>query len=995
MEGLMALFAAWSVKKGSEIKAPKEAWTLLFILSMMAEMAISIVIYLYFPTAVFEIILLNMFVMMVLAFAFATLYLLGEPKTLDETLAGNVRVRSLIIVSVVALVLLSEVFMAWTFALIGGTASTVGGLQGIFTTITNSSSSFWFVFMNSAEMAITLFFIRDRLPKAFSWLIVSQVVIMVLSPTAIANSVWASVSLAAGSAIMTFLFIYIFSFLHKNQTLGKGILNYLFLLMLAYALMMAGQFIWLLNGDAAVFALSIIVEMVVYFGIVLDEKKLISSKSASWQSMPYWVFIFLLLIFVVEFFMSGVMAIEVYGQGFFNGIISASTTWPLTRILSAGFYVGTMTVFTAWLIKKGSEIKTLIDAGIVLFLLSMVATTFISTVVYLYVQTSVTLLDLVAINMAVAGATAAAALFATRRGNDSLLKNKVGNIRLPLIASIIALVIFSEVFMGWTFALLGGTVSIYNGLQWVYSALIHATSSFWFIFMMSTEMGTTLFFIRNRLPKPLVWIMASQTIIMILSPTAIDNALWINSSLVAGSAVMIFLFIYVFEYLYKNRTTSSGILNYLLFLMLAYALMMAGQFVWLLMGDATVFVVSIIAEMVVYFGILLDERRLVSSKPASWLSKSYWVFGFLGLLFIAEFFMGGVLDIQVYGTGFFNGLMFASTAGSFVNALSAGFFNFIMFFTTITMSPWYLIMMGVEMGALVVFRIKHTRELETKVRLLLMILAYGAYSILLPAFLIPAQLLSKIPWLGWSMGIGSSGAVSSTVVMALLGTFLISGILSFLFGSRQLCSVMCMAPLMYQGTTIDAMNSFSRTSRLACRLHTNKISSAYKVVVSAVWVSLLAAALLSYLTSARILGISVFGMDPAYFLYMFYFGFLWYFIWMMIPFVGTYGCVSTGMCGWGAFNQLVSRAGLFRLKVKDKALCSRCTTKDCSKVCPIGLTDQPIAFADKGEFRNYKCIGDGNCVSACPNKNISFYDVRHWLGKRFRNRDTSAMNPRK
>ena len=651
MEGLMALFAAWSVKKGSEIKAPKEAWVVLFLLSMMAEMAISIVIYLYFPGALFENVLINMFAMMVIAFAFCILYVFDEPKTLDETTAGNVRVRSLIIALILVMVLLSEVLMAWTFALIGGTASTAGGVQGIFSTITNSSSSYLFIFMNSAEMAITLFFISKRMPKAFSWLIASQVIIMVLSPTAIVNSVWAGLSLAVGSGIMTFLFIYIFKFLHKNQTLSKGILNYLLFLMLAYALMMAGQFIWLLNGDASVFVLSIIVEMAVYFAIVLDEKKLISSKSVSWQAKPYWVF------------------------------------------------------------------------------------------------------------------------------------------------------------------------------------------------------------------------------------------------------------------------------------------------------------------------------------------------GFLGLLFVAEFFMGGVLDIQVYGVGFFNGMMFASTAGSFVNALSAGFFNFIMFFTSITMSPWYLIMMGIEMGALVAFKIKYTRELETKVRLLLLILAYGAYSVFLPLFLIPSGLLRQTPWIGWAMGIGSSGAIASTVVMALLGTFLISGILSFLFGSRQLCSVMCMAPLMYQGTTIDAMNSFSENSKLACRLHTNKISSAYKVVVSAVWISLLAAALLSYLTSVGILGVSVFGIDPAYFLFMFYFGFLWYVIWMMIPFVGTYGCASTGMCGWGAFNQLISRAGLFRLRVKDKALCSSCTTKDCSKVCPLGLTGQPAAFVAKGEFRNYKCVGDGNCVSACPHRNISFYDVRHWLRERFRNLD--------
>jgi len=696
--------------------------------------------------------------------------------------------------------------------------------------------------------------------------------------------------------------------------------------------------------------------------------------------MPYWVFGFLIFLFLAEFFMNGSLDIQVYGAGFFNGIISASTAWPLSRILTAGFYVASMAVFTAWLVKKGSEIKTVIDASIVLFLLSMMAAMFVSTVIYLYYPTSITLLELVAINVAVASIAAIASLFAVRGRND-ILVNLAGNIKPLLIASIIALVILSEAFMGWTLAILGGTISITGGLQGVYSALTHSSSSYWFIFMMSAEMAITLFFIRDRLPKAFLLIMASQTIIMILSPTAINSSLWASFSLVAGSAVMVFLFIYVFEFLYKNRTISSGILNYLLLLMLAYALMMAGQFIWLLNNDATLFVLSIIVEMAVYFSIVLDGRML-ASPPKRWQLMPYWVFGFLIFLFVAEFFMGGVLDIQVYGTGFFNMMMFASTAGSFVNALSAGFFNFIMFFTSITMSPWYLIMMGIEMGALVVFKIKYTRDLETKVRLLLMILAYGTYSILLPAFLIPSQLIRQIPWIGWSMGVGSSGTIAPTVIAALLGTYLISGSLSFLFGSRQVCSVMCMAPLMYQGTTIDSMSTFNRTSRIGRRFLTSRISSFYKATVSAVWVSLLVAATLSYLTSIGVVSASIFGMDPVFFLFMFYFNFLWYVIWIMIPFVGTYGCASTGMCSWGAFNQLVSRAGLFRLKVKDKALCSRCTTKDCSNVCPLGLTDKPAIFAAKGEFRSYKCIGDGNCASACPYKNISFYDVRHWLKER-------------
>ena len=227
LEGLMAVFAAWLVKKGSEIKAPREALKVLYPLSMMALMFISIVVYLYSPGVLAGLVPLDMWLMLILTFFFAVFYYLG-PKTLDENLAG-MSLKSIIIALIIALILLSEVLMAWTFALIEGTASTAGGLQGIFATLTSSSSSFWFIFMSSAEMGITLFLIRDKLPKAIGVIMASQTVIMTLSPTAIANSLWADFSLAAGSAVMIFLFIYIFEFMYKNRAISSGILNYLFL----------------------------------------------------------------------------------------------------------------------------------------------------------------------------------------------------------------------------------------------------------------------------------------------------------------------------------------------------------------------------------------------------------------------------------------------------------------------------------------------------------------------------------------------------------------------------------------------------------------------------------------------------------------------------------------------------------------------------------------------------------------------------------------------
>jgi polyferredoxin len=41
-------------------------------------------------------------------------------------------------------------------------------------------------------------------------------------------------------------------------------------------------------------------------------------------------------------------------------------------------------------------------------------------------------------------------------------------------------------------------------------------------------------------------------------------------------------------------------------------------------------------------------------------------------------------------------------------------------------------------------------------------------------------------------------------------------------------------------------------------------------------------------------------------------------------------------------------------------------------------------FIKKGEFRSIKCVGIGECVDACPHKNVFFYDVRHWIKERLR-----------
>ncbi len=651
----------------------------------------------------------------------------------------------------------------------------------------------------------------------------------------------------------------------------------------------------------------------------------------------------------------------------------------MTDLVSLWAVAGLMAALTAWLLKRGSSVKTITDASLVLFLLAMMASMFASAVVYLYIPSYVVLFELVAVNMismSVALIPILNVLFKGDRPIDETRKGRRVSTRAMVVASTITLAILSEVLMGWTFAILSGASSTAGG---VLPSLLSSMSSYWFIFTMAGEMAITLYLVGRGFPTIFRWLVAIQILVMVLSPTAIASSAWSFETLLGNSAVMIVAIIVVLEFLFRNRSPALGASNYMLRLVGAYALMMAGLFLWLMDGDVLLFVISVVVEMTVYFYIVLNEKSLASPPLVNWQTRPWWAFGLLGGIFVAEFFMGGILDIVVSGTSYFTTLPFVALSGPVLTVLGAALYDFVVAVGSITASPWFLIMMGVEMGALVVFKIKYARESETKMRLVLMLAAYAIYAIWLPSFVFSAN-PQNVPWIGWSMGIGTAGALSPGIpLLALVLTYVISGGLSFFFGSRNVCSVLCTAAPMYQGTTYDAMSSFNRTSKIGRHNLTSRTPDSFKVVSALVWVSLLGSAALSYLTSIGVVNVAFFGEDISYFFYSFYFSFLWYLIWVLTPFVGTYGCVTTGMCGWGTFNGLVSRIGLFRLKVKDSDTCLKCETKDCAKVCPVGLTDLPGAFVDKGEFRSYKCIGVGDCVSACPYENVFFFDVRNWV----------------
>jgi len=556
-----------------------------------------------------------------------------------------------------------------------------------------------------------------------------------------------------------------------------------------------------------------------------------------------------------------------------------------------------------------------------------------------------------------------------------------------LRAYVVIFALISELFMSMDFRiiLLGNinAFGIMNALQFLTSSI----SSYWFIFPMALEMILSSILSRSSLRKTVFAIFVFQSAVMFLSPPAIRNAFWIELTVYFSGAVMTAFFIYLFETLYRKQSLMKSESSYIIFLICAYALMMAGIFVWQIDGNLIPFATGIIFEMAIYLIAITEKSHFEKGGKTYWLAKKRWSFSFLLSVFVAEFFMGGAFDMQFFGSSFISGLALVAPSGSLQTLVSAIFFDFISFVGGITGSVWFLIMMGVEMGSLVLFKIRVTRDLETKVRLGLLIVAYATYTVLIPSFIIPTT-VSNYPFLGWSMGIGSGGPVSPLLILPMVLTYVISGVLSLLFGSRQLCSVFCTAPLMYQGTFYDSMKSFNRSSRAAKSVTSfNRAGSrVYRVVSLAVYASIIGTAVISYLDSIGKISIYIFGSDPEYFLYIFYFDILWYIVFITMPYLGSYGCINTGYCHWGNFNRFISKFGFFRLKVKDTNQCVTCKTKDCAQACPVGNYGQPGSFISKGEFRDSRCIGIGDCVNACPYENIFYYDVRHWIREKLSSR---------
>ena len=463
---------------------------------------------------------------------------------------------------------------------------------------------------------------------------------------------------------------------------------------------------------------------------------------------------------------------------------------------------------------------------------------------------------------------------------------------------------------------------------------------------------------------------------------------------VLAASVLVLWFTYLLQHVYRHKQLSTASMRYVLEVAAAAVVVGAGWLLWTLDGSPVVWAASAFVPLAVLARAV--GRRSAPGPSVPWLLHPGWATQLLLYTFLAEFFLGAVLDLEIAGRGFLQYIPFLPVGGGTTARLGLSVYDGLWFGAAILASAWFLVAVGATMGGLVLLRLREVHVPAQRYRMVLMLGVYALAVVYVPSLasstpIVSNRTLATLPVIGWGFGLRSGGPFESGIFLAVLVMYASVGVLTVLFGRKALCAVMCGAALMYQGTTMHEMRQFNQSSRVGRYLLGSRLSSAYVVASSLALVSLFAVSVLSLLhrlptvqvangqydTSALPLPIEL------------YFGGLWFAMFVSTPYVGTYNCATTGVCHWGSLSVPFAKVGLYRLRVRDRKVCERCTTFDCAKACPVGLVDMPLHFRTKGEFRSTKCCGVGDCIGACPYGNLYDQDVRAWIARAFR-----RLNPR-
>ncbi len=484
-------------------------------------------------------------------------------------------------------------------------------------------------------------------------------------------------------------------------------------------------------------------------------------------------------------------------------------------------------------------------------------------------------------------------------------------------------------------------------------------------------------------------LLVAQAALLLLTPTTVGASWWAPLAAYVGAALIVAMFVVAFQYLYRRKQVSAPLLGLLVRWPLAALFAGAGWFLWTFEGWGYALAVAVVAQLTLALYAAFSPPLPTGGERIPWVLRPFSIFEFLLFTFLAEFFLGALLDYRIVGPTFLQYIPFVPMGAVSPSTVGVALYNGLWFGAAILASAWFLILLGFTMGPLVALKIRETHEPAQKYRLGLTIAAYALAAVYLPSFasstpISNAPWLANLPVIGWGFGLRDGGPFESGVFLAVIAMYVLVGTLTVLFGRKAICAVMCGAALMYQGTAMSEMRSFNQTSRVGRQFLGSQLSTAYIVLSGVALTSLFAVSLLSLLRWIPAVQVANGELDTAALPLPIelYFGGVWFAMFVTTPFIGTYNCATTGFCHWGALTLPFASVGFFRLKVKDKKVCEACTTFDCAKACPVGLVDMPLYFRRDGEYRSSKCCGVGDCVGACPYNNMYHQDVRFWIRRK-------------
>lgn len=561
-------------------------------------------------------------------------------------------------------------------------------------------------------------------------------------------------------------------------------------------------------------------------------------------------------------------------------------------------------------------------------------------------------------------------------------KHNISKITGKMALGFSLLFAWNEISMGsflFTIAYNPAERLIMSGSSGIPGFFTSGINSILFVVPMVSEMLFILFYFKEK--KLQRTIFASLIVMAAFTPSMFQDKILTSALIVAFTSSMVIFMIILFEWIANRRNTITATeMRKLEYLFLIFAIMSAGVFfgqifnkpfyiAWLLYG------VGMVSGMVYYFYEALGIRE--KGKMAGWVKHPRFLLLVLAFSFLSELFLSGAIlnivhPVSSSGLAAFSAFSLAQGGVTSYSVPSIAL-DIPYIIGAIANSYVFLTVMGVEMGALVVFRMRKLQWREKRVNLTLALIAFAAYTIFWPNFGNESY-YSVLPI--WANA-GSLEGMYPAIIAALLGSYILYAVLALLFGRRSYCSTLCPSAVMYGGTLGQSMISYNYEAKASKKNIGSKYSAAIYPFISVSWIFMLVFSYLSYETVTGVGNFTLYGIDPIVFFSFFIWNFLWYAYFISIPFTGMSPCRRYGWCTTGTFVGFFSKIGLFKLKVKSPDTCVTCPTKDCVQACEVGLGDLPGQFIQKGFFKSSKCVGAGSCIEACPYDNIFFYDIRN------------------